>query len=60
MKRRSKPAHPGGGYSLRKEVSKSGEFIPVTSVAATCGMLVKGWDATTEYLQTKQRVPVYA
>ncbi len=30
------------------------------SVAATCGMQVKGWDATTGYLQTKQRVPVYA
>ena len=30
------------------------------SVASTCGMLVKGWDATTGYLQTKQRVPVYA
>ncbi len=30
------------------------------SLAVTCGMLVKGWDATTGYLQTKQRVPVYA
>ncbi len=30
------------------------------SLAVTCGMPVKGWDATTEYLQTKQRVPVYA
>ncbi len=27
------------------------------SIASTCGMLVKGWDATTGYLQTKQRVP---
>ncbi len=32
----------------------------MTYVAATCGMPVKGWDATTGYLQTKQRVPVYA
>ena len=30
------------------------------SIASTCGMPVKGWDATTGYLQTKQRVPVYA
>jgi hypothetical protein len=30
------------------------------SLAVTCGMPVKGWDATTGYLQTKQRVPVYA
>ena len=30
------------------------------SLAVTCGKPVKGWDATTGYLQTKQRVPVYA
>ena len=30
------------------------------SLATTCGMEVRGWDATTGYLQTKQRVPVYA
>ena len=30
------------------------------SIASTCGKPVKGWDATTGYLQTKQRVPVYA
>ena len=30
------------------------------SLACACGKLIKGWDATTGYLQTKQRVPVYA
>jgi hypothetical protein len=30
------------------------------SLAVTCGKEVRGWDATTGYLQTKQRVPVYA
>jgi hypothetical protein len=30
------------------------------SLAVTCGKEIRGWDATTGYLQTKQRVPVYA
>jgi hypothetical protein len=30
------------------------------SLAATCGKEVKGWDATTGYLQSEQRVPIYA
>jgi hypothetical protein len=30
------------------------------SLATGCGKEVRGWDATTGYLQTKQRVPVYA
>jgi hypothetical protein len=30
------------------------------SLAVTCGKVVKGWDATTGYLQSKQRVPIYA
>jgi hypothetical protein len=29
-------------------------------LAVTCGKEIKGWDATTGYLQTAQRVPVYA
>ncbi len=29
------------------------------SLAVTCGKEIRGWDATTGYLQTKQRVPVY-
>ena len=30
------------------------------SLAVTCGKEIRGWDATTGYLQTVQRVPVYA
>jgi hypothetical protein len=30
------------------------------SLAVTCGKVVKGWDATTGYLQTLQRIPIYA
>ena len=30
------------------------------SLAVTCGKELKGWDATTGYLQTNQRVPIYA
>jgi hypothetical protein len=30
------------------------------SLAVTCGKVVKGWDATTGYLQSEQRVPIYA
>ena len=30
------------------------------SLGATCGKEIRGWDATTGYLQTVQRVPVYA
>ena len=30
------------------------------SLAVACGKEIKGWDATTGYLQTAQRVPVYA
>jgi hypothetical protein len=30
------------------------------SLASTCGKEIRGWDATTGYLQTEQRVPVYA
>jgi hypothetical protein len=30
------------------------------SLAVTCGKEIRGWDATTGYLQTMQRVPVYA
>jgi hypothetical protein len=30
------------------------------SLAVTCGKEVKGWDATTGYLQSEQRVPIYA
>jgi hypothetical protein len=29
------------------------------SLACACGKPIKGWDATTGYLQTKQRAPVY-
>jgi hypothetical protein len=29
-------------------------------LGATCGKEIRGWDATTGYLQTIQRVPVYA
>ena len=30
------------------------------SLASTCGKEIRGWDATTGYLQTEQRIPVYA
>jgi hypothetical protein len=30
------------------------------SLAVTCGKVVKGWDATTGYLQSEQRIPIYA
>jgi hypothetical protein len=30
------------------------------SVAATCGKSIHGWDAKTGYLQTDQRIPIYA
>ena len=30
------------------------------ALAAVCGYEVRGWDATTGYLQVEQRVPVYA
>ena len=30
------------------------------SLAAACNMRIKGWDATTGYLQTKQRIKIYA
>ena len=30
------------------------------SLGASCGKEIRGWDATTGYLQTEQRVPVYA
>ena len=30
------------------------------SLAVTCGKKIKGWDATTGYLQTEQRVTLYA
>jgi hypothetical protein len=30
------------------------------SIASTCGYAIYGWDASTGYLQTHQRVPVYA
>ncbi len=30
------------------------------SLAVTCGKVMKGWDATTGYLQSEQRVPIYA
>ena len=30
------------------------------ALAASCGKRIMGWDATTGYLQTAQRVPVYA
>jgi hypothetical protein len=30
------------------------------SLGASCGKEIRGWDATTGYLQTVQRVPVYA
>jgi hypothetical protein len=30
------------------------------SLGSTCGKEIRGWDATTGYLQTVQRVPVYA
>ncbi len=30
------------------------------SLAVTCGKVVRGWDATTGYLQSEQRVPIYA
>jgi hypothetical protein len=56
--------------NLLKEGKDYGEIFASTvsgdglrwfcSLAVTCGMPVKGWNATTGYLQTKQRVPVYA
>jgi hypothetical protein len=30
------------------------------SLAVTCGKEIKGWDATTGYLQSEQRIPIYA
>ena len=30
------------------------------SLACQCGKRIRGWDATTGYLQAKQRIPVYA
>jgi hypothetical protein len=30
------------------------------ALAAVCGSKVRGWDATTGYLQVEQRVPIYA
>ena len=30
------------------------------SLACACGKLIRGWDATTGYLQTKQRIPAHA
>jgi hypothetical protein len=30
------------------------------SLAAACNVRIKGWDATTGYLQTKQRIKIYA
>ncbi len=30
------------------------------SLAVTCGKEIKGWDATTSYLQSEQRIPIYA
>ncbi len=30
------------------------------SLAVTCAKMIKGWDAQTGYLQTVQRIPVYA
>jgi hypothetical protein len=30
------------------------------ALAAACNMRIKGWDATTGYLQTKQRIKIYA
>ena len=30
------------------------------ALAAVCGYEVRGWDATTGYLQVEQRVPIYA
>ena len=30
------------------------------SLACSSGKVVRGWDATTGYLQSKQRIPVYA
>ena len=30
------------------------------SLAAACNKRIRGWDATTGYLQTKQRIKIYA
>jgi hypothetical protein len=30
------------------------------SIAASCGKPIHGWDAKTGYLQTEQRIPIYA
>jgi hypothetical protein len=56
--------------NLLKEGKDYGETFATTvsgdglrwfcSLAVTCGKEIKGWDATTGYLQTVQRVPVYA
>jgi hypothetical protein len=56
--------------NLLKEGKDYGETFATTvsgdglrwfcSLAVTCGKDIKGWDATTGYLQTVQRVPVYA
>jgi hypothetical protein len=29
------------------------------SLAAACNKRIRGWDATTGYLQTKQRIKIY-
>jgi hypothetical protein len=56
--------------NLLKEGKDYGETFATTvsgdglrwfcSLAVTCGKEIKGWDATTGYLQTVQRIPVYA
>jgi hypothetical protein len=56
--------------NLLKEGKDYGETFATTvsgdglrwfcSLAVTCGKEIRGWDATTGYLQTVQRIPVYA
>ena len=56
--------------NLLKEGKDYGETFSTTvsgdglrwfcSLAVTCGCEIRGWDATTGYLQTKQRIPIYA
>jgi hypothetical protein len=56
--------------NLLKEGKDYGETFATTvsgdglrwfcSLAVTCGKEIRGWDATTGYLQTDQRIPVYA
>jgi hypothetical protein len=51
----------GKDYAETFASTISGDGIPwFCALAASCGKKIYGWDAITGYLQTKQRVPIYA